>query len=93
MASEGRQDNRPESQRRPSSTECPQSMDTLSGTKHPRRLSGIMAAAQAADSEDDEGSRETGTADADLVEDTERLQVKAFRAMKRTPVYDENKGR
>ncbi|CAM9499597.1 unnamed protein product, partial [Sphacelaria rigidula] len=92
MANEGRQDTQSESQGRSSPTKRPQSMDTPSGIKHPRRLSGFMAAAQA-DSDEDEDSSEIGTADADLVENTARLQVAAFRGMKRIPVYDESKGK
>lgn len=92
MADEGRQDTQFKSQRRPSSTERPQPTDTLSGTKHARRLRGFMAAAQAADSDEDPGSSEIGTADADLLENTARLQVEAFRAAKRMPVNGEHNG-
>ena len=92
MGNEGRQDTQPESQGRPLPTKHSRSMDTLSGTKHARRLSGFMAAAQA-DSDEDEEASEIGTADADLVENTARLQVAAFRGMKRIPVYDEKNGR
>ena len=56
-------------------------------------MSGFITAAQSADSKEGGGSRKTGTADVDLLENTVRLQVNAFRAIKRIPVYDEKKGK